>query len=48
MVAYSKSMKSGLVVLCSLGLVAVAMVICGDLMGSGLEDELVDLSLDLL
>ena len=47
-VTYSKSMRSGLVVLCSLGLVAVAMVIGGDLMGSGLEDELVDLSPDLL
>ena len=47
-VTYSKSMSSGLVVLCSLGLVAVAMVIGGDLMGSGLEDELVDLSPDLL
>ena len=42
--AHSKSMRSSLVVLCSLGLVAVAMVIGGDLMGSGLEDELVDLS----
>ena len=47
-VAHSKSMRSGLVVLCSLGLVAVAMVIGGDLMGSGLEDDLVDLSPDLL
>ena len=47
-VTHSKSMRSGLVVLCSLGLVAVAMVIGGDLMGSGLEDELVDLSPDLL
>ena len=49
-VTYSKSMRSGLVVLCSLGLVAVAvaMVIGGDLMGSSLEDELVDLSPDLL
>ena len=47
-VTYSKSMRSGLVVLCSLGLVAVAMVIGGDLMGFGLEDELVDLSPDLL
>ena len=41
-------MRSGLVMLCSLGLVAVAMVINGDLMRSGLEDELVDLSPDLL
>ena len=47
-VAHSKSMRSGLVVLCLQGLVAVAMVIGGDLMGSGLEDELVDLSPDLL
>ena len=47
-VAHSKSMRSGLVVLCSQGLVVVAMVIGGDLMGSGLEDELVDLSPDLL
>ena len=47
-VTHSKSMRSGLVVLCSLGLVAVAMVIGGDLMGFGLEDELVDLSPDLL
>ena len=46
-VTHSKSMMSGLVV-CSLGLVAVAMVIGGDLMGSSLEDELVDLSPDLL
>ena len=47
-VAHSKSMRSGLVMLCSLGLVAVAMVIGGDLMGSSLEDEIVDLSPYLL
>ena len=47
-VAHSKSIRSGLVMLCSLGLVAVAMVIGGDLMGSGLEDEIVDLSPYLL
>ena len=47
-VAHSKSMRLGLVMLCSLGLVAMAMVIGGDLMGSGLEDEIVDLSPYLL
>ena len=41
-------MRLGLVMLCSLGLVAVARVIGGDLMGSGLEDEIVDLSPYLL
>ena len=46
--AHSKSIRSGLVVLCSLGLVVLAMVIGSDLMGSGLEDKLVDLSPDLL
>ena len=46
--AHSKLMRSGLVMLCSPGLVAVAMVIGGDLMGSGLEDEIVDLSPYLL
>ena len=48
MVAHSKSMRSSLVVLCSLGLVVVAMVISSDLMRSGLDDELVDLSPYLL
>ena len=47
-VAHSKSMRSGLVMLYLLGLVAVAMVIGSDLMGSGLEDEIVDLSPYLL
>ena len=32
----------------SLGLVALAVVLSGDPMGSGLEDELVDLSPNLL
>ena len=47
-VAHSKSMRLGLVMLCSLGLVAMVMVIGGDLMGSSLEDEIVDLSPYLL
>ena len=42
--AHSKLMRLGLVVLYLLGLVAMAVIIGGDLMGSGLEDELVDLS----